>query len=75
MPIPFIIAGLGLAAGALGIGGHLNAKETNEKAQRIVDNAQNMYDDAKVSLEASQKNTESALLALGYNKKNTLETS
>lgn len=75
MPIPFIIAGLGLAAGALGIGGHLNAKETNEKAQRIVDNAQNMYDDAKLSLEASQKNTESALLALGYNKKNTLETS
>ncbi|HHD2754055.1 TPA: hypothetical protein ACOTG0_002900 [Clostridium perfringens] len=73
MPIPFIIAGL--AAGALGIGGHLSAKETNEKAQRIAEDAQAMYEEAKLSLESAQSDTESALLALGYNKKNTLETS
>ena len=35
MPIPFILAGLGVAAGAVGVGGHIDAKKTNEEAQRI----------------------------------------
>lgn len=34
MPIPFLLAGLGVAAGVIGAGGHLSAKETNERAER-----------------------------------------
>ena len=73
MPIPFIVAGL--AVGALGIGGHLSAKETNEKAQNIADEAKELYDSAKRSLESSQRKTEKELLKLGYAKKETLEHS
>ncbi len=75
MPIPFILAGLGVAAGAVGVGGHIDAKKTNEEAQRISIKAQNLYDEAKSSLEKSQDKTENALLNLGYLKKHVLETS
>ena len=60
MPIPFILAGLGVAAGAVGVGGHIDAKKTNEEAQRISIKAQNLYDEAKSSLEKSQDKTENA---------------
>lgn len=75
MPIPIILAGLGVAAGALGAGGHLSAKETNERAQKISQDAQNLYNRAKYSLEQQQNKAEKALLQLGYAKKNTLDTS
>lgn len=77
MPIPFILAGLGVAAGAVGVGvgGHIDAKKTNEEAQRISIKAQNLYDEAKSSLENAQDKTENALLNLGYLKKHVLETS
>ncbi|MCR8744293.1 hypothetical protein [Romboutsia lituseburensis] len=75
MPVPFLLAGLGLAAGAIGAGAHFDAKETNERAQRISEEAQELYDDAKRSLEYSQKKTESSLLDLGYAKKTVLESS
>ncbi|GAA0790203.1 hypothetical protein [Hathewaya limosa] len=75
MPIPFLLAGLGIAAGVLGAGGHLSAKETNEKAQRVSQDAQDLYNNAKYSLEQAQNKTEKALLKLGYAKKNTLDTS
>lgn len=75
MPIPFLLAGLGVAAGVIGAGGHLSAKETNERAQRISENAQELYQSAKHSLEKAQNNTEKALLKLGYQKKNVLDSS
>lgn len=75
MPIPFLLAGLGVAAGVLGAGGHLSAKETNEKAQRISREAQEMYDEEKQRLVNAQNYTEKALLSLGYEKKNTLDGS
>lgn len=75
MPIPFLLAGLGVAAGVLGAGGHLSAKETNERAQRVAEDAQELYNDAKRSLEASRKKTEDSLMKLGYAKKKTLDTS
>jgi hypothetical protein len=75
MPIPFLLAGLGVAAGVLGAGGHLSAKETNEKAQRISREAQEMYDEEKQRLASAQNYTEKALLALGYEKKKTLDSS
>lgn len=75
MPIPLLLAGLGVAAGALGVMGHSEAKGTNEKAQSVSKKAQNLYEDAKDSLESVQKETQEALLGLGYSKKSVLEGS
>ncbi len=75
MPIPFLLAGLGVAAGVIGAGGHLSAKETNERAQRLSEEAQDLYNSAKYSLEVAQDKTEKALVKLGYAKKNVLDTS
>lgn len=75
MPIPFLLAGLGVAAGVLGVGGHLSANETNERAQQISDDALNLYNNAKMSLEKEQKKTETSLLRLGYAKKRVLDGS
>lgn len=72
MPLPFILAGL---AGIIGAGGHLAAKETNEKAQSISQSAQDLYNEAKRSLEQAQNKTEKSLLKLGYAKKNILDSS
>jgi hypothetical protein len=74
MPIPFLAAGA-LVAGVLGAGGHASARQTNEKAQRRAADAQQLYDDAKLSLEQAQKKTEKSLLKLGYAKKNVLDSS
>lgn len=75
MPVPFILGALGVAAGVIGAGGHLSAKETNEKAQRISDEAQKLYNNSKYSLEQAQNKTEKSLLKLGYQKKNVLDSS
>lgn len=75
MPLPIIIAGLAGVAAAVGIGAQMDAKETNQRAQQIASDAQNMYDNAKQSLEKSQLETEKSLVALGTSKKNVLETS
>lgn len=75
MPIPFLLAGLGVATGIIGVGGHLSAKETNEKAQRRSEEAQELYNNAKYSLEQAQSKTEQALLKLGNEKKHVLDSS
>lgn len=76
MPIPIIIGAVAAAAaGALGIGGHLSAKETNDKAKKRYDEAQRIYYDAKGTLEKAQNSTEKSLLKLGYDKKRVLDTS
>ena len=75
MPVPLLLAGLGIGAALLGAGGHLSAKETNEKAQQISEEAQSLYNNAKHSLENVQGETEKSLLGLGYSKKKVLETS
>lgn len=75
MPIPFLLTGLGVTAGIIGAGGHIAAKETNEKAQELYDEAENLYNGAKISLEQAQSQTESSLLNLGYSKKNVLDSS
>lgn len=76
MPLPAILAGLAAAgAAALGIGAHADAKETNEQAQFVANEAQNLYNSAKSSLEEAQGKTEESLLTLGNSKKKVLETS
>ena len=73
MPLPLIIAGL--AATAIGIGAQADAKDTNERAQKIANDAQSLYNTSKQSLENAQKITEKSLITLGTSKKNVLETS
>lgn len=75
MPIPFLLAGLGVVAGVIGAGGHLSAKETNEKAQKRSEEAQELYNSAKRTLEQAQNITEKRLMKLGYQKKNVLDSS
>lgn len=76
MPIPAILAGLAATgAAALGIGAQIDAKETNERAQALAEDAQSLYDRSKRSLEQAQGKTEKSLLALGNSKKEVLETS
>lgn len=75
MPIPFLVSVLGAAAGIIGAGGHLSAKETNEIAQKIADEAKALYENSKNSLEEAQKTTEIRLVKLAYSKKYVLETS
>ncbi|MBR1536619.1 MAG: hypothetical protein IJ630_06760 [Treponema sp.] len=75
MPIPFLIAGLGIAAGAIGAGSHIKAKQTNERANEISADAQRLYNNAKNSLEAAKRNTTFALREFEYAKKDVLDSS
>lgn len=75
MPIPFILAGIGIATGVIGGVGHACAKETNEKAEKISRDAQRMYNNEKDALENMKNKAENDLLQLGYSKKNVLESS
>lgn len=68
MPIPFLLAGAGILAGVVGVGGHIDAKETNEIAQARRDKAKNMYDKEKDILEKYKEDSKEALLNLGYAK-------
>lgn len=70
--LPLLVAG---AAALLGAGAHADAKETNEQAQMIANNAQTLYNNAKASLDAAKADTEQSLLRLGTSKKETLDCS
>lgn len=75
MPIPVIIAGVAaIGAAALGIGAQADAKETNELAQKIADEAKSKYDKANASLQSAKGRTERSLINLGNSKKNVLDT-
>lgn len=67
--IPLLLGGLAL----LGVGAHVVANSDNEKAQRLIREAQEMYDAAKQELEEEQENTNAALLVLGNKKKQMLD--
>lgn len=76
MPIPLIFAGLGaLAVGAISVGGHASAQETNERAQSLAQEANTLFEKAKQSLEAKQKKATDSLQMLGNTKNCVLETS
>ena len=72
MALPLL---LGLAAAGLGAIGHSVAKETNAKAQALADEAQELYDDAKMSLELAQEQAEGTLTELASAKKSVLDGS
>lgn len=74
MPIPFLVAGAAIA-GIIGAGSHLSAKDTNERARKVSEDAKEIYDKAKYSLQQAQNKTERELMKLGYQKKAVLDTS
>lgn len=59
-----LLGGIGALSAAAGIGGHITAKETNEKAESINRDAKRLYDNAKTSLESYQNNAKSSLNTL-----------
>jgi len=72
--LPLIIAA-GVGAAAVGVKGHIDAKETNELANRKIREAENMYNRSKSELEVAQNEAKEALIELGYAKKNVLDSS
>ncbi|SHO81163.1 hypothetical protein MNB_SV-15-1547 [hydrothermal vent metagenome] len=57
MPLPFIIGGIAVAAGAYGAKKGYDASEKNEKAERIVDSAERRFNRAKRELREKQEET------------------
>ena len=74
MPIPLLLGGL-IGSAVLGLGAHLNAQETNEKAQQIANEAKRLYNDSKCSLKKAEKRTQNSLMALETTKKQVLNSS
>lgn len=65
MAIPFIIAGLAVAAGAVGVKKGFDAKGDFERAERIGKRAQRKHEEAISDLESARKNTNAYLDDLG----------
>ena len=73
MPIPFFVAaGAGLFAGALGVTGHSMAKETNQKAEWVVEDAEKLYASERGKLKVAEEKMNSAVMNLGNTKKDIL---
>ena len=76
MPLLTLLGGAAaLAAGALGVGGHLDAQDKNEEAEKTRELAQNWYDAAKDLLDNARNDTQEALVNLGTTKQTVLENS
>lgn len=69
------LTGAAIVGALFGAVGHKVAKETNETAQKKIQEADALYNAGKTALEEKQKVTEAALLAFGTSKKEVMETS
>lgn len=65
MPIPFIIAGVALAAGAYGAKKGYDAKCDYDEAEKVNEAGKSIYDKASSALENTRKNTQASLEKLG----------
>ncbi|HPY42062.1 MAG TPA: hypothetical protein PLM98_16175 [Thiolinea sp.] len=65
MPIPFIIAGIALAAGAYGVAKGIDAIDDYDEADSVNAKARHIYDTASNNLEQAREATEEALESLG----------
>lgn len=74
MPFPLIIGAAVAVCGVAALGGHLSAKEKNEKAQNIVKQSQEKYEKAKKTLEKKQEEVNVSFIELMQNKKIILES-
>ena len=68
MPFPFIIGAGAIVAGVLGLANHASAKEKNEKAQRICNNAKYNFDEAQKNAEKKFADVNKVLGDLGQEK-------
>lgn len=76
MPLLTLLGGAAaLAAGVLGVGGHLDAQDKNEEAEKTRQMAQSYYDAAKDLLDHTREETQEALVNLGTTKQTVLENS
>lgn len=78
MPIPFIVgAGIAAAAttGAVGIGKGIHAAVQNSEAKDVNERASDIYDEAKSKLENAREVSETALESLGRQKLTILDKS
>jgi hypothetical protein len=65
MPLPFIIGGIALAAGAYGVKKGVDAKDDFDTAERYNKKAEKIYNEAKEQLETERELTNSHLETLG----------
>lgn len=72
MPLPLLLGGIAVGLGVLG---HSEAKKINERAEKLSQQAQDIYNEAERKLNIAKNNSEKNLLELGYCKKNILDTS
>jgi len=75
MPIPFIIGGIALAAGAYGAKKGYDAYEDYDMADYYDKKARRIYDDAKEKLEEAREDTKGSLESLGKLKLELYKTS
>lgn len=68
MPLPFILAGAAIAAGAFGIKKGLDAKSDMDKAKRVTESANEIGRKAQARLENQQEDTKAAVEGLGRTK-------
>ena len=73
MPAPIILAGL--VASIIGVRENLSAKETNERAQWIVESSKEIYDDAEAAYENAKSIARVSLLEYGHQKEHILGSS
>jgi hypothetical protein len=65
MPIPFIIAGVAVAAAAYGAKKGLDAKENFDDAKYYNNKAKRIYDEAQTNLNSSREQTNLQMETLG----------
>ena len=68
MPLPFILAGAAIAAAGWGIKKGIDAKSDFDAAESINEDAQEIFDDAKRTLERRKEKTQNNLESLGRQK-------
>jgi len=65
MPLPFILAGAAVITGLWGAAKGVGAVRDNRRAQELYDKAEDIYDQAKLELEAARQQTTQILEELG----------
>jgi prefoldin subunit 5 len=75
MPIPFILGGLAVLAGAVGIGAGIDASDTIKAAKGMVEDAKKKHKEKSEELEERVKEVQSKAVELGMLKKEIFETS
>lgn len=75
MPLPFILAGIAIAAGGYGVKKGFDAKSDFDTAERLNKNAHKIFDDAKEELESARSQAQDSMEALGTLKFDIYENS